>query len=101
MHEMVFAVRDLMLDAYPELGESARRVADVIRSAKEEKGCRAKGWWSMRITWGRGFFRFWIVASLGWAACVGVQLRPDAAWLAVSSLVQRSIRANSPSTRGR
>jgi alanyl-tRNA synthetase len=35
MHEMVFAVRDLMLDAYPELGESARRVADVIRS--EEK----------------------------------------------------------------
>jgi len=35
MHEMVFAVRDLMLDAYPELGESARRVADVILS--EEK----------------------------------------------------------------
>lgn len=42
----------------------------------------------MRITWGRGFLRLWIAASLGWAACVFVQLRPDAAWLAVSSLVQ-------------
>jgi alanyl-tRNA synthetase len=35
MHEMVYAVRDLMKDAYPELIESAKRVADVILS--EEK----------------------------------------------------------------
>ena len=35
MHEMVYAVRDLMKDAYPELAESSRRVADVILS--EEK----------------------------------------------------------------
>ena len=30
MHEMVFAVRDLMKDAYPELLESAERVAKVV-----------------------------------------------------------------------
>ena len=35
MHEMVYAVRDLMKDAYPELVESAKRVAEVILS--EEK----------------------------------------------------------------
>src|SRR5438270_3505346 len=32
MYEMVRAVRDLMKDAYPELVESAKRVADVILS---------------------------------------------------------------------
>src|SRR6185312_226843 len=30
MHEMVYAVRDLMKNAYPELSESAKRVADVV-----------------------------------------------------------------------
>jgi len=30
MHEMVFAVRDLMKDAYPELVESAERVSKVV-----------------------------------------------------------------------
>jgi alanyl-tRNA synthetase len=35
MHEMVYAVRGLMKDAYPELIESAKRVAEVILS--EEK----------------------------------------------------------------
>ena len=35
MHEMVFAVRDLMKDAYPELKESSKRVAEVVLS--EEK----------------------------------------------------------------
>jgi alanyl-tRNA synthetase len=30
LHEMVFAVRDLMQDAYPELGESAVRVSKVV-----------------------------------------------------------------------
>src|SRR5256886_9908162 len=35
MHEMTYAVRDLMKDAYPELVESAKRVADVVFS--EEK----------------------------------------------------------------
>src|SRR5215469_9631569 len=30
MHEMVFAVRDLMKDAYPELAESAERVSKVV-----------------------------------------------------------------------
>jgi alanyl-tRNA synthetase len=35
MHEMVYAVRDLMKDAYPELVESSKRVAEVILS--EEK----------------------------------------------------------------
>ena len=32
MHEMVYAVRDLIEEAYPELVESAQRVADVILS---------------------------------------------------------------------
>jgi alanyl-tRNA synthetase len=32
LHEMVFAVRDLMRDAYPELKESAERVANVINT---------------------------------------------------------------------
>ena len=31
LYEMVFAVRDLMKDAYPELTESARRVSETIR----------------------------------------------------------------------
>src|SRR5689334_1533036 len=35
MHEMVYAVRDLMKDAYPELVESSKRVAEVVFS--EEK----------------------------------------------------------------
>src|SRR3954465_7349906 len=35
MHDMVYAVRDLMKDAYPELIEGSKRVADVILS--EEK----------------------------------------------------------------
>jgi len=30
MHEMVYAVRDLMKDAYPELLESAKRVAEIV-----------------------------------------------------------------------
>src|SRR5690242_16757356 len=30
MHEMVYAVRDLMKDAYPELVDTAKRVADVV-----------------------------------------------------------------------
>jgi alanyl-tRNA synthetase len=35
LHEMVFAVRDLMQDAYPELSESAERVSKVVQA--EEK----------------------------------------------------------------
>ena len=35
MHEMVYSVRDLMKDAYPELIESSKRVAEVVLS--EEK----------------------------------------------------------------
>ncbi len=31
LYEMVFAVRNLMQDAYPEISESAKRVADVIK----------------------------------------------------------------------
>ena len=31
MHELVFAVRDLVKDAYPELGESVERVSRVVR----------------------------------------------------------------------
>ncbi len=30
LHEMVFAVRDLMIDAYPELAETAQQVANVV-----------------------------------------------------------------------
>ena len=38
----------------------------------------------MRINWGRGFLRLWIVASLGWAAFVGVLAGPDPAWFDLS-----------------
>jgi len=38
LHEMVFAVRDLMQDAYPELTESAERVAKVILAEEERFG---------------------------------------------------------------
>ena len=31
LHEMVFAVRDLMQDAYPELEETAQRVSETVR----------------------------------------------------------------------
>ncbi|MGA8937525.1 MAG: alanine--tRNA ligase [Acidobacteriaceae bacterium] len=40
MHEMVLAVRDEMVAAYPELGESAERVAKVVL-AEEEQFARA------------------------------------------------------------
>src|SRR6202020_995890 len=36
MHEMVFAVRDEMAVAYPELKESAERVAKVVRVEEEQ-----------------------------------------------------------------
>src|SRR6202522_3797633 len=35
LHEMVFAVRDLMQDAYPELNESAERVAKTVLAEEE------------------------------------------------------------------
>src|SRR5271166_3478489 len=35
LHEMVFAVRDLMQDAYPELKESSKRVAKIVFSEEE------------------------------------------------------------------
>ncbi len=36
MHEMVWAVRDEMVAAYPELGESAERVAKVVLAEEEQ-----------------------------------------------------------------
>ena len=36
MHEMVFAVRDLMSDAYPELKESAERVSKVVLAEEQQ-----------------------------------------------------------------
>ena len=36
LHEMVFAVRDLMQDAYPELKETAERVAKVVLAEEEQ-----------------------------------------------------------------
>ena len=38
MFQMVYAVRDLMLDAYPELEESAERVAKVVRAEEDRFG---------------------------------------------------------------
>jgi len=38
LHEMVFAVRDLMQDAYPELNEVAERVAKVVLAEEERFG---------------------------------------------------------------
>ena len=35
LHQMIFAVRDLMLDAYPELKESADRVSRTVMSEEE------------------------------------------------------------------
>jgi alanyl-tRNA synthetase len=36
MHEMVFTVRDLMSDAYPELKESAERVSKVVLAEEQQ-----------------------------------------------------------------
>jgi len=36
LFEMVYAVRNLMLDAYPELAESAERIAKVIRAEERQ-----------------------------------------------------------------
>ncbi len=36
MHEMVFAVRDEMQVAYPELKETAERVSKVVRAEEEQ-----------------------------------------------------------------
>ncbi len=38
LHEMVFAVRDLMRDAYPELGETTERVSKVLESEEKRFG---------------------------------------------------------------
>ncbi len=35
LHQMVFAVRDLMIDAYPELREGAERVAKAVRAEED------------------------------------------------------------------
>ncbi|HEV3511636.1 MAG TPA: alanine--tRNA ligase [Candidatus Sulfotelmatobacter sp.] len=35
LHEMVFTVRDLMCDAYPELRETAERVSKIVRTEEE------------------------------------------------------------------
>ncbi len=42
MHEMVYAVRDEMQDAYPELKDSAERVAKVVL-AEEQQFARVLG----------------------------------------------------------
>ena len=36
LHQMVFAVRDLMQDAYPELADSAARVAKVVEAEEKQ-----------------------------------------------------------------
>jgi alanyl-tRNA synthetase len=38
LHEMVFAVRDLMNDAYPELSETAERTAKIVLAEEERFG---------------------------------------------------------------
>jgi alanyl-tRNA synthetase len=38
LHEMVFAVRDLMKDAYPELSETAERTAKIVLAEEERFG---------------------------------------------------------------
>jgi alanyl-tRNA synthetase len=38
LHEMVFAVRDLMQDAYPELNETASRVSKAVRAEETRFG---------------------------------------------------------------
>jgi alanyl-tRNA synthetase len=43
LHEMVFAVRDMMKDAYPELKETAERVAKIIHSEEIRFGRTLKG----------------------------------------------------------
>ncbi len=44
MHEMVWALRDEMVAAYPELNESAQRVAKVVLAEEEQFArCSAKG----------------------------------------------------------
>ncbi len=43
MHEMVFAVRDEMQVAYPELKETAERVSKVVL-AEEEQFARVIAW---------------------------------------------------------
>ena len=45
MHEMVFAVRDEMAGAYPELKESAERVSKVVL-AEEEQFARVLEIWA-------------------------------------------------------
>jgi hypothetical protein len=43
----------------------------------------------MRITWGRGCFRLWVVATILWAGFAALQLRPQLAsfgtWMEVAS----------------
>ncbi len=49
MHEMVFAVRDEMQVAYPELKESAERVSKVVLAEEQQfarvlDGCGMTSW---------------------------------------------------------
>jgi alanyl-tRNA synthetase len=50
MHEMVFAVRDEMVAAYPELRETADRVSKVVL-AEEEQFARVLEYGSRRLQW--------------------------------------------------
>ena len=50
LYEMVFAVRDLMKDAYPELIESAPRRGDRSRAKRRASRTRSRGWTEELVT---------------------------------------------------
>ena len=53
LHEMVFAVRDLMQAAYPELKESADRVSKVVLAEEEQFGESGSAELKARLPYGK------------------------------------------------
>jgi len=98
LHEMVYAVRDLMSGAYPELNDSCDRVAKVIRSEEQqfarvlEQGAKvldeeirkAQGanflWWSAKLNDVASKFGNHVVVKTGKEYAIGIETFDDVDW---------------------
>ena len=93
MYRMVDAVRDEMRTAYPELAESAGRVAKAIEA--EERSCARLRSWAGEI--GEGIYRGAIAASEGYYTSMNIARTSRKDWL----LLRAIWRPAANSTRSR
>jgi alanyl-tRNA synthetase len=86
MHEMVLAVRDEMVAAYPELAESAERVAKVVL-AEEEQFARVMDKGTNELEYELNAVEVSFFSSIAKEHGVAEQYRVDGYWVVPSDLV--------------